>query len=122
LAVRIRLKRFGTIKKPFYRIVVMDVRRSRGGRAVEELGYYDPRAEALKVDEDRARYWLGVGAQPTETARTLLRRVGVLAPAAAREPAARKTEPKAAPVQDKGGAKTAEPATEGSAEEPEEAE
>ena len=72
--VKIRLKRMGMKKEPFYRIVVADSRTPRDGRFIEEIGYYNPVSNPveLKVDEERAKYWLSVGAQPTETTRSLL--------------------------------------------------
>ncbi len=75
--VKIRLKRMGMKKEPFYRIVVTDSRNARDGRFVEEIGYYNPVSNPveLKVNEERAKYWLGVGAQPTETTRSLLNKV-----------------------------------------------
>ncbi len=78
--VKIRLKRMGMKKAPFYRIVVTDSRNARDGRAVEELGYYNPVSEPvqLKIDEERAKYWLSVGAQPPDTPRGLLKKGGVL--------------------------------------------
>ncbi len=78
--VKIRLKRMGMKKEPFYRIVVTDSRNARDGRAVEELGYYNPVSEPvmLKINEERAKYWLSVGAQPTDTTRGLLKKGGVL--------------------------------------------
>ena len=78
--VKIRLKRMGMKKEPFYRIVITDSRNARDGRAIEEIGYYNPVSEPkqLKIDEERAKYWLGVGAQPTETTRSLLKKGGVL--------------------------------------------
>ena len=78
--VKIRLKRMGMKKEPFYRIVVTDSRNARDGRAVEELGYYNPVSEPvqLKINEERAKYWLSVAAQPTDTTRGLLKKGGVL--------------------------------------------
>ncbi len=78
--VKIRLKRMGMKKMPFYRVVVTDSRNPRDGRFIEEIGYYNPVAEPveLKVDGERAKYWLGVGAQPTDTVRGLLKKTGVL--------------------------------------------
>lgn len=77
--VKIRLKRMGANKAPFYRIVVADSRVQRGGKAIEEIGFYDPTKEpvVLKLDADAAKKWLATGAQPTETVRTLLKRAGV---------------------------------------------
>lgn len=78
--VRIRLRRTGAKKQPSYRIVVADARAPRDGDFIEEIGYYLPRtAEAVvHVNEERAKYWLGTGAQPSDTVRHLLRRAGVL--------------------------------------------
>ena len=76
--VKIRLRRMGAKKNPFYRIVVADSRYPRDGRFIEEIGTYDPQADAsVKVDAERAQYCLGVGAQPTQTVKTLLRNAGV---------------------------------------------
>ena len=78
--VKIRLKRMGMKKKPFYRLVVTDSRNPRDGRFIEELGYYNPVSEPveLMINDERAKYWLGVGAQPTDTVRGLLKKGGVL--------------------------------------------
>ncbi|MGI6172398.1 MAG: 30S ribosomal protein S16 [Christensenellales bacterium] len=78
--VKIRLKRMGMKKMPFYRVVVTDSRNARDGRFIEEIGYYNPLSDpvALKVDEERAKYWLGVGAQVSDTVRGLLKKAGVL--------------------------------------------
>ena len=78
--VKIRLKRMGMKKEPFYRIVITDSRNARDGRAIEEIGYYNPVSEPvqLKINEERAKYWLSVGAQPTDTTRGLLTKGGVL--------------------------------------------
>jgi len=80
LAVRIRLRRMGAKKKPFYRVVVADSRSPRDGRFIEEIGYYDPTTEpaTIKIDAEKARSWLDRGAQPSDPARVLLRRAGVL--------------------------------------------
>ena len=74
--VKIRLKRVGAKKNPFYRVVVADSRYPRDGRFIEEIGTYDPLANPAKitVDGERAKYWLGVGAQPTDTVRALLKK------------------------------------------------
>ncbi len=68
MAVKIRLKRMGKIRAPFYRVVVMDSRVKRDGRAIEEIGKYHPTEEpsVIDINSDRAQYWLGQGAQPTE--------------------------------------------------------
>ena len=78
--VKIRLKRMGMKKEPFYRVVVSDSRTPRDGRFIEEIGYYNPVEDpaVIKFDEERAKYWLGVGAQPTDTVRGLLKKGGVL--------------------------------------------
>jgi len=78
--VKIRLKRMGMKKKPFYRLVVTDSRNARDGRAIEELGYYNPVSDvdSLKINVERAKYWSGTGAQPTDTVRGLLKKGGVL--------------------------------------------
>ena len=79
MAVKIRLKRMGAKKKPFYRIVVADSRSPRDGRFIEELGYYDPLKEPaeIKIDQGKALDWLNKGAQPTETVRALFNRAGI---------------------------------------------
>ena len=78
--VKIRLRRIGAKKKPFYRVVITDSRSSRDGRFIEVVGIYDPTIEPpmLKIDTDRAQYWLNNGAQPTDTARALLKKSGLL--------------------------------------------
>ena len=78
--VKIRLKRMGMKKSPFYRVVVSDSRTPRDGRFVEEIGYYNPVTEpaVIKFDEERAKYWLSTGAQPTDTVRGLLKTGGLL--------------------------------------------
>lgn len=100
MAVKIRLKRMGMKKHPFYRVVVADMRSPRDGRFIEEIGYYNPMTVVkdehgvgipndkgsdkthapaqIKIDGERAKYWLGVGAQPTETVRVLLKKAGVI--------------------------------------------
>ena len=80
MAVKIRLRRMGAKKAPFYRIVVADGRYPRDGRFIEELGYYDPTKEpsVVKVDAEKAKTWLANGAQPTDTVRTILKKEGVL--------------------------------------------
>ncbi|MFO7172297.1 MAG: 30S ribosomal protein S16 [Bacillota bacterium] len=80
MALKIRLKRHGSNKKPFYRFVVAEETSPRDGRFVEELGYYDPTKNpaVIKVDEEKAIAWLKRGAQPTDTARALLSKAGIL--------------------------------------------
>ena len=75
MAVKIRLKRMGSNKKPFYRIVVADSRAPRDGRFIEEIGYYNPVSEPkqIKINDEKAKKWLGVGAQPTETVKKFLK-------------------------------------------------
>jgi small subunit ribosomal protein S16 len=72
----IRLRRTGAAKRPYYRVVVADSRATRDGRFVEVLGHYDPRPDpaVVKIDAERASYWIGKGAQPSNTVRSLLKR------------------------------------------------
>jgi small subunit ribosomal protein S16 len=93
VAVKIRLKRMGKIRTPFYRIVVADARTKRDGRVIEEIGTYNPKTEpsTIQVQSERAQYWLGVGAQPTEAVAAILKLTGDIGgQATVREP-----EPKA---------------------------
>ena len=78
--VKIRLRRMGAKKAPFYRIVVADSRYPRDGRFIEEIGTYDPTADPaqLKVDAERAQAWIKTGAQPTETVRALLKKANAI--------------------------------------------
>ena len=80
MAVKIRLKRMGQKKAPFYRIVVADARSPRDGKFIEEIGYYNPMTEPadIKIDEEKAQKWLGTGAQPTNTVKTLFKKTGIL--------------------------------------------
>ena len=80
MAVKIRLRRIGAKKDPFYRIVVADSRYPRDGRFIEEIGYYDPTVEPseLKVDAEKAKKWIATGAQPTDTVKALFKKNGVL--------------------------------------------
>ena len=80
MALKIRLRRMGAHKAPFYRVVVADSRSPRDGRFVEELGYYDPTTEptTIKINGERALEWIAKGAQPTERVRVLLTRIGAL--------------------------------------------
>lgn len=79
MAVRIRLKRMGARKQPFYRVVVADTRAARDGAYVEELGYYNPLRDPaeIRLDTDRAFYWLQHGALPSDSARRVLQQAGV---------------------------------------------
>ena len=78
--VKIRLRRMGAKKNPYYRIVVADSRSPRDGRFIEEIGCYDPLTEpaTITVNAERATYWIGTGAQPTDTVRALLKKAEVL--------------------------------------------
>ncbi|MEV7691934.1 30S ribosomal protein S16 [Microbacterium sp. NPDC089189] len=78
MSVKIRLKRLGKIRAPYYRIVVADSRTKRDGRVIEEIGKYHPTEEPsfIEVDSERAQYWLGVGAQPTEQVLAILKLTG----------------------------------------------
>ncbi|MCW2899365.1 MAG: ribosomal protein [Streptosporangiaceae bacterium] len=78
VAVKIKLKRLGKIRNPQYRIIVADARTKRDGRAIEEIGRYNPKENPsfIEVDSERAQYWLGVGAQPTEPVRSILKVTG----------------------------------------------
>ena len=80
MAVKIRLRRMGAKKNPFYRIVVTDSRSPRDGAFIEEIGHYNPLMDPaeIKIDGERAKYWLGVGAQPSDTVRALLKKGGAL--------------------------------------------
>jgi len=81
--VKLRLRRDGAKKKPFYHLVAADERRARNGRFIEELGYYNPMVAAdvepiLELKEERVRYWLSVGAQPSDKVTAILRKQGIL--------------------------------------------
>ena len=80
MAVKIRLKRLGSKKNPFYRVVVADERSPCDGRFIEEIGYYNPLTNPvdIKIDAEKATKWLGNGAQPTETVRTLLKKSDII--------------------------------------------
>ena len=78
--VKIRLKRMGAHKKPFYRVVVADSRAPRDGKFIEEIGYYDPMKEpkVINIKADLAKKWLDNGAQPTETVKALIKKSGII--------------------------------------------
>lgn len=78
MAVKIRLKRFGKIRAPYYRIIVADSRKKRDGRVIEEIGKYHPTEQPsfIEVDSERAQYWLSVGAQPSDQVRAILKLTG----------------------------------------------
>lgn len=80
MAVKIRLRRMGAKKAPFYRIVVADSRYPRDGRFIEEIGYYNPMEEPslVKVDAEKAKKWIANGAQPTDTVKSLLKKENIL--------------------------------------------
>ena len=81
MATKIRLKRMGAKKRPFYRMVIADSRSPRDGRFIEEIGYYDPATEpaTIKIDEEKALKWLTDGAKPSDTAKSLLKQQGIMA-------------------------------------------
>ena len=78
--VKIRLKRMGAHKKPFYRIIVADARAPRDGKFIDEIGYYNPMTEPkdIKIDEEKTKKWIENGAQPTETVKKLLKNSGII--------------------------------------------
>ena len=80
MAVKIRLRRMGAKKAPFYRIVVADSRYPRDGRFIEEIGYYDPtkNPSVIQVDKEKADKWIANGAQPTDTVKVLLKKAGII--------------------------------------------
>lgn len=100
MAVVIRMMRAGAKKRPFYRIVVADSRRQRDGRFVEILGYYDPMAtpHAVKMDEEKVKGWIALGAQPSDQAASLFRQAGMVIPSQKKPVAKKSPEAKKAPV------------------------
>ena len=80
MAVKIRLRRMGAKKAPFYRVVVADSRYPRDGRFIEEIGYYNPMTDPVevKLDADKAKKWIANGAQPTDTVKAILKKEGIL--------------------------------------------
>ena len=100
--VKIRLKRMGRRHRPFYRICVVDAREERDGRTIEDIGTYDSLEpddkKKIVLKAERAQYWLGVGAQPTEKAAALLRQVGIQLPKKTKKKAAKKAKKKAKPA------------------------
>ena len=100
MAVRIRLTRIGATKRPSYRVIAIDSRRARDGRALEILGFYDPLTDpaTVQIDADKLAAWIGKGAKPSETVAKLMKQAGIgsaatAAPAAAAKPAPRKRAP-----------------------------
>lgn len=88
--IKLRLRRMGAKKRPSYRIVAADSRSPRDGRFIESVGFYDPLTEpaTIKLNEERIRYWLSVGAQPTDTVRSMLVRHGLIEAQGASQPGA----------------------------------
>ena len=78
MAVKMRLRRMGAKKAPTYRVIVADSRSPRDGRFIEEIGYFNPRSDELKIDANKAKTWLKNGAQPTETVKALLKKSGII--------------------------------------------
>ena len=78
MAVKMRLRRMGAKKAPTYRVIVADSRSPRDGRFIEELGYFNPRRDELKIDADKAKTWLSNGAQPTDTVKALLKKSNII--------------------------------------------
>ena len=80
MAVKMRLRRMGAKKAPFYRVIVADSRSPRDGRFIEEVGYYNPMTNPaeIKIDAEKAKKWLSNGAQPTETVKSLLKKSGIV--------------------------------------------
>lgn len=78
MAVKLRLKRMGAKKRPFYRIVAADSRSPRDGRFIESVGYYNPMNGEIKIDEEASLKWLRTGAQPTDTAKDVLSKAGIM--------------------------------------------
>ena len=80
MAVKMRLRRMGTKKAPFYRVIVADSRSPRDGRFIEEIGYYNPLTNPaeIKIDGEKAKKWIANGAQPTETVKSLLKKSGIV--------------------------------------------
>jgi len=105
--VKIRLRRLGATKRPFYRVVVADSRSPRDGRFIEAIGRYEPMEDpsVVEIDSDRALHWLGVGAQPTDQVRRLMQVTGVWERFESESP---KTAAKLTPTEPKAGARTAE--------------
>ncbi|MBO4308870.1 MAG: 30S ribosomal protein S16 [Clostridia bacterium] len=80
MAVKMRLRRIGAKKAPFYRVIVADSRSPRDGRFIEEIGYYNPLTQPveIKIDPEKAKKWIANGAQPTETVKALLKKSGIV--------------------------------------------
>ena len=78
MAVKMRLRRMGAKKAPTYRVIVADSRSPRDGRFIEEIGFFNPRSDELKIDADKAKTWLANGAQPTDTVKALLKKSNII--------------------------------------------
>ena len=78
MAVKMRLRRMGAKKAPTYRVIVADSRSPRDGRFIEEIGYFNPRTDEMKIDADKAKTWLANGAQPTDTVKALLKKSNIV--------------------------------------------
>ena len=78
MAVKMRLRRMGAKKAPTYRVIVADSRSPRDGRFIEEIGFFNPRSDELKIDADKAKTWLANGAQPTDTVKALLKKSNIV--------------------------------------------
>ena len=78
MAVKLRLTRMGAKKAPFYRVVAVDERKARDGQYLDNIGYYDPMKDVININSEKATYWLGVGAQPTDTVRALLKKKEII--------------------------------------------
>ncbi len=121
MAVKIRLRRMGKKKQPTYRVVVADARSPRDGRIIESIGRYDPRREPslVEIDNDRARYWLGTGAQPTDRVQKLLEISGAVAqPKVSRAGVYRLDDPPHSPPPDPDVTESPEAAEDSAVEEP----
>lgn len=78
MAVKMRLRRMGAKKAPTYRVIVADSRSPRDGRFIEEIGFYNPRNDEIKIDADKAKTWIANGAQPTDTVKALLKKSNIV--------------------------------------------
>ena len=78
MAVKMRLRRMGAKKAPTYRVIIADSRSPRDGRFIEEIGYFNPRTDEIKIDADKAKTWIKNGAQPTDTVRALLKKSSIV--------------------------------------------
>ena len=78
MAVKLRLTRMGAKKAPFYRVVAIDERKARDGQYLDNIGYYDPMKDVININSEKATYWLGVGAQATDTVRALLKKKEII--------------------------------------------